>query len=444
MSNTTAVILAAGLGKRTKFPLPKMLLPLAGKPLVSHITDRVLAIFDTPPVIVSQASYHNQLATQYPQAKIVTQPEANGTADALLCAIPEIGTENILVLLGDCPLVSRELLSQMQSSDTLIKMVSFKTENPTGYGRLIRDQVGRVLAIREEKDASVEEKSIQEVNSGIMLIKKSFLMASMPKLTKNNAQGELYLTDLIALAAGDIEVISEHSTNVLGVNTLAQLSECERIIQQQKAADLLANGVLIVDPTRVTLRGQVQIGPGCIIEPNVLLENVTIGDNSYIGANCQITNSTLAKNIHIQASSVIDQASIAEGCEVGPMAHLRTGTMLSPNVCVGNFVEIKSSCLSNKTKVKHLSYLGNATIGASVNIGAGAIICNYDGQLKHPTHIDDGAFIGSNSSLIAPLKIGKGALIAAGSTISYDVPSDHIAFGRARQSNKPQKIRKED
>ena len=434
----SAVILAGGMGKRTKFPLAKVMLPLAGQPLISHIVSASQATRPNQTIIVSRPDLVNNLNKNFPNAQIAIQKKALGTANALASAKHLITSDYVLVLLGDCPLVTTELIDKVTAPmQGNIRVVAFDTDHPTGYGRILK--AGEFVSeIIEEKDATEEQKAIRCVNSGIFYIRSTFLFDMLDKITNKNSQEEYYLTDLVKFS-DQSELVIASQEELLGVNTLEDLAAAERLIQSRMIKELLNQGVLITDPQRLTLQGKVNIAPGVIIEPNVIIKNSEIGSGSHIGANSSIIDSEIANDVVILDGCVINQSCIQSGCQIGPMAHLREKVNLDKNVNIGNFVEIKASKLGGNTKAKHLSYIGNGEIGESVNIGAGTIFCNYDGKQKYQTIIHDGAFIGSNSALIAPVSIGADSLVAAGSTITDSVAHQQTAFARARQVNKANK-----
>ena len=371
----------------------------------------------------------------------IEQKEQLGTGHALLQALPAINADDrVLVLYGDVPLISEEILKTLISTTptNAIGMLTAQLANPTGYGRIKRDKQHNIVGIVEEKDATEKEKAITEINSGIYFVPANYLKKWLPELNNQNAQKEYYLTDIIACA--DKENIKVHAVSpryteeILGVNDRIQLAQLERFYQWQQAEKLMRQGVTLYDPMRLDVRGEVQVGRDVTIDVNVILEGrVVIGDECIIGPNVMLCNTELGARVEVRANSVIDGAEIATGCIIGPFARIRPGTVLATNTHVGNFVEIKNSIVGESSKINHLSYVGDSEVGKRVNIGAGTITCNYDGVNKHKTIIGDEAFIGSNTQLVAPVRIGEGATIGAGSTITEDAPAKQLTVARTRQ-----------
>ncbi|HEX6592249.1 MAG TPA: bifunctional UDP-N-acetylglucosamine diphosphorylase/glucosamine-1-phosphate N-acetyltransferase GlmU [Moraxellaceae bacterium] len=440
----SVVILAAGKGTRMKSVLPKVMQPLAGRPLLRHVVAtaqalqaaRTLVVYGHGGDLVQKAFAGDGLFW-------AEQAEQKGTGHAVQVALPQLpASGRTLILYGDVPLTTvatlDRLIAKVDSEKTL-GLIALEMANPTGYGRIVRNG-GAVTRIVEQKDASDEEKKIREVNTGIFCVPNALLHRWLPALKNNNAQGEYYLTDIIAMAAGEgvaIETVQpDQPWEVDGINDKLQLATLERVHQRVQADSLMRAGVTLIDPARFDLRGQVTHGMDVHIEPNVILEGrVVLGNNVRIGANCQLKDCEIGDNVTIKPNSLIDEAKVGAGAEIGPFARLRPGTVLAENVHIGNFVETKKALLGRGSKANHLAYLGDAEIGSGVNIGAGTITCNYDGVNKHLTRIGDGAFIGTNSSLIAPVSIGKGATTGAGSAISKDVPDDTLAVARGKQVN---------
>ncbi|OPX55675.1 UDP-N-acetylglucosamine pyrophosphorylase /glucosamine-1-phosphate N-acetyltransferase [Oceanospirillum multiglobuliferum] len=441
---TDIVILAAGQGTRMRSAKPKVLHPIAGKPMVQHVLDQVQTIPNTRiHLVVGHGAEQVQSALQGYDINYVYQHEQLGTGHAVAQALPFL-TENsrVLILYGDVPLTPAALMATLLEpvSEQSMSLLTVTLNNPQGYGRIVR-QNGNIAAIVEQKDASTEQLAITEVNTGIMAVSQVLLAKWLPQLSSNNAQGEYYLTDIIAMAAAEGVVIQgfqpEYEQQVQGVNNRVQQAELERWYQLQQAHELMLAGVTLADPNRVDIRGQVQIGSDCNIDINVIFEGtVVLGDRVSVGPNCVLKNCTIASGTSIEANSLIDQSIIAENCQIGPFARLRPQTELLAGAKIGNFVETKKSTIGVGAKVNHLTYIGDADIGAKANIGAGTITCNYDGVNKFKTVIGAGAFIGSNSSLVAPVTIGEGAVIGAGSTISKNVDANALAVGRARQISK--------
>jgi bifunctional UDP-N-acetylglucosamine pyrophosphorylase/glucosamine-1-phosphate N-acetyltransferase len=436
------VILAAGQGKRMHSNLPKVLHRLAGKPLLQYVITTAFNVSPLKPVIV----YGHQgeiLPQAFSQQDInwVLQKEQLGTGHALLQAgsfIPE--QSQVLILYGDVPLITEQTLKKLiqNTPHDAIGMLTAHLENPYGYGRIKRDKHQHVIGIVEEKDAAQDERDIREVNPGIYLIPARYLKKWLPLIENKNAQKEYYLTDIISFAVK--ENISIHTEEpalieeILGVNDRMQLAHLERFYQRQQAEKLMDQGVTLRDPMRLDIRGDVHIGRDVIIDVNVILEGrVSIGDECRIGANTVLRDVTLGQRVEVKANCVIEEAEIADDCIIGPFARLRPGALLKEKVHIGNFVEVKKSEIATGSKVNHLSYIGDTTIGQHVNIGAGTITCNYDGANKHKTMIEDEAFIGSGTLLIAPVTIGAGATIGAGSTITHDAPPNHLTLARVAQ-----------
>src|SRR3990167_9524187 len=440
------VILAAGKGTRMKSLLPKVLQPLAKKPLLSHVLQTSLRLNATRVIVVyghGGEQVKDQISSQFPGSPIewVEQREQLGTGHAVKQALPQLqDNSRTLVLYGDVPLTGDDTLNRFlnQVSPGQCGVLTVKLANPKGYGRIIRDHAGVVREIVEEKDAGDEIRKICEVNTGIMLADTLDLQAWLPKITNNNAQGEYYLTDVVKLANDhDVPVIGclvDNPVEVEGVNDKRQLARLERMYQQQLADELMVAGATLIDPARIDIRGSVSVGQDCCIDINCIFEgNVTLGDNVQIGANCVIINSSIADNSVVKPYCHIENAVIGADCDVAPFARLRPGTEMKEHARIGNFVETKNTVLGKGSKANHLTYLGDTVTGDKVNVGAGTITCNYDGVNKHKTIIGDGAFIGSNSSLVAPVEIGAGATVGAGSTITKDADQNALTVARAKQ-----------
>ncbi|MBT6279688.1 MAG: bifunctional UDP-N-acetylglucosamine diphosphorylase/glucosamine-1-phosphate N-acetyltransferase GlmU, partial [Candidatus Thioglobus sp.] len=370
----------------------------------------------------------------------VEQVEQLGTGHAVQQATPHIEEDSVsLILYGDVPLIQQTTLEQLidASKTSGIALLSVALEDPTGYGRIIRNNE-TIQAIVEQKDANVEQLKVCEVNTGIMAVQTALLKKYLSGLDANNAQGELYLTDIIESAVNDgktvASVITIDESEVAGVNDKVQLAELERIYQQQKSDQYMQQGLSLKDPSRFDCRGDLSFGQDCEIDFNTLIEGVvTLGNNTTIAPNCCIKNSKIGDHVTILANSVIEDAVIGNGASIGPFARVRPQADIGENAKVGNFVEVKKSIIGKGSKISHLSYVGDATVGADVNIGAGVITCNYDGVNKHQTIIGDGAFIGSDSQLVAPVTIGKNATIGAGSTITASAPEDQLTLSRSKQ-----------
>lgn len=432
-------ILAAGLGSRMRSPGAKVLHTLAGKPLLEHLLGTVAGLQAAAThVVIGEGGEAVKAHFNGWNLNWVEQAERLGTGHAVMQAAPAVSDEaRLLVCLGDTPLVRLETLQSLLQLEADLAILTVTRPDPSGYGRIVREG-DRVTRIVEEKDASAEEKRIREVNSGVMAIKTSVLKPWLGRLTKDKAQGEYLLTDLVEIANQDGASVRCHATEdpieVTGVNTFTQLSELERLFQRRQARALMDTGVQLMDPTRFDLRGKLTAGQGVKIDVNVIIEGeVTLAEGVTIGPNVVIRNAVIGQNTQIKANSMIEDAKIGANCSVGPFARLRPGASLANAVAIGNFVEVKKTHLGEGSKANHLAYLGDSTLGEGVNIGAGAVTCNYDGANKHETHIGDGAFIGSNVALVAPVNIGAGATIGAGSTITRDVDSQALALGRSRQ-----------
>jgi bifunctional UDP-N-acetylglucosamine pyrophosphorylase/glucosamine-1-phosphate N-acetyltransferase len=373
------------------------------------------------------------------------QEQQLGTGHAVAQALPDLPDDaRVLVLYGDVPLTTADTLQGLVENldDKTLGLLTVTLDNPQGYGRILRNSAGQVTAIVEQKDASAEQLAICEVNTGILAVSARHLKTWLPQLSSSNAQGEYYLTDIIAMAveAGMMVNVAQPSNafEVQGVNNRVQLAELERWYQRREAERLMTDGATLADPARVDVRGELRIGNDVLIDVNVVfIGKVTLGSHVSIGPGCVITDATIADGAQIHAHSVIEQASVGANAQVGPFARLRPGTQLAANTKVGNFVETKKAILGEGSKINHLSYIGDATLGVGVNVGAGTITCNYDGVNKSQTVLGDGVFIGSNSALVAPVTIGAGATVAAGSTITKDVAEQELAVARGRQRNIP-------
>lgn len=436
------VILAAGQGTRMRSAKPKVIHELAGKPMLGHVLETARALDPTKIVVVYGHGGEQVVeAIGQPDLSWVEQAEQLGTGHAVQQALPVLdGDSACLVLYGDVPLIQAETLNKLvaETAEDKLALLTVVLGNPAGYGRIVKDAAGVVTAIVEEKDASAEQKQICEVNTGVMAIPGQYLSRWLGQLDNNNAQGEYYLTDLVAMAHQQGVAISAiqalSAAEVAGVNNKQQLAELEREYQHQLAGRLMEAGATLADPARIDVRGELNIGRDVVIDVNCVFSGkVTLEDGVAIGPNCVIEDSVIGAGSVIKANSVLEQAVIGASCEVGPFARLRPGTRLSARAKVGNFVETKKAIVGEGSKLNHLSYVGDAEIGVGVNIGAGTITCNYDGVNKFTTRIEDGAFIGSNSSLVAPVTIGSGATVGAGSTIGRDAPANKLTLTRAKQ-----------
>ncbi|WP_415899590.1 bifunctional UDP-N-acetylglucosamine diphosphorylase/glucosamine-1-phosphate N-acetyltransferase GlmU [Neptuniibacter sp. QD48_11] len=437
------VILAAGQGSRMKSKLPKVLHKVGGKAMVQHVIDTASSLQGVKThVVIGHGADKLREELQGQELIFALQAEQKGTGHAVAQAMPEVANDSVvLVLYGDVPLTQSATMQEMvdiaATGDLALLTVNLK--DPTGYGRIVRDSDDKVVAIVEHKDASPEQHLINEVNTGILAVKSQYLSDWLPQLSSENAQGEYYLTDIIAMAAnGGVKISAiqpEAEEEVQGVNNRVQLAELERWYQLQRAEWLMVNGATLADPARVDVRGNVSIGQDLLIDVNVVLEgDVVLGDDVVIEPNCYLKNCIVAAGTHIKANTVIEDAVIAESCDIGPFARLRPGTQLAAKAKVGNFVETKKAIVGEGSKINHLSYVGDAVLGKDVNIGAGTITCNYDGVNKSLTEIGDNAFIGSNTALVAPVKVGAMATVGAGSTIAKPVSDDALAITRAKQT----------
>jgi bifunctional UDP-N-acetylglucosamine pyrophosphorylase/glucosamine-1-phosphate N-acetyltransferase len=447
------VILAAGQGTRMRSALPKVLHPIAGNSMLGHVIHSARQL---DPQRIHVVIGHGADAVRERLAaddlNFVLQDKQLGTGHAVAQAVPFIQSDTVLVLYGDVPLIEVETLQRLlkQVGPEQLGLLTVELDDPTGYGRIVRDGAGKVAAIVEQKDADEAQRQITEGNTGILALPFARLGDWMSRLSNNNAQGEYYLTDIIAMAVSDGLVVATEQPHdameVQGANDRKQLSELER--QLRAGRRLMAQGVTLRDPARFDVRGEVTVGRDVLIDINVILEGkVVIEDDAVIGPNCVIKDSTLRKGVVIKANSHIEGAILGEGSDAGPFARLRPGTVLEARAHVGNFVELKNAHLGEGAKAGHLTYLGDAEVGARTNIGAGTITCNYDGANKWKTVLGEDVFIGSNNSLVAPVDILSGATTAAGSTITSTVDKSQLAIGRARQKNidgwkRPEKIKK--
>jgi bifunctional UDP-N-acetylglucosamine pyrophosphorylase/glucosamine-1-phosphate N-acetyltransferase len=436
------VILAAGQGTRMRSALPKVLHSVAGKSMLGHVIDCARALSPRRiHVVIGHGADLVRETLDGNDLNWVLQGEQLGTGHAVAQALPYIiDADQILVLYGDVPLLRSDTLQRLsnQAGSSTLGLLTVTMDDPTGYGRIVRNGAGQVQAIVEQKDASAKHLLITEANTGIMALPGKQAADWLTSLSNDNAQREYYLTDVVALAVASktgIEVAQpEDEVEVMGANNRQQLSVLERSFQAREALRLMTEGVTLSDPARLDVRGDVVVGRDIFMDINVVLEGlVTIEDNVEIGPNCVIRNSVIRRGSVIKAFSHLDGADVGEGCDIGPYARLRPGTRLGRGAKVGNFVETKKADIGAGSKINHLSYLGDAVVGEQVNIGAGTITCNYDGVNKFVTHIGDNVFIGSNTALVAPLKVGAGATTGAGSTITQDVPTGALAVGRSRQ-----------
>ena len=436
------VILAAGQGKRMRSKLPKVLHPLAGKPLLAHVLDsaRLLSAGKIC-VVYGHGGDVVPAALEAPDVAWVRQEPQLGTGHAVLQALPHLDLQApTLVLYGDVPLTRISTLQGLlaQADAQTLALLTVELDDPSGYGRIVRAADGSVLRIVEERDASDNERSISEVNTGILVAPTAHLAEWLPTLGKANAQGEYYLTDIVGLAVGaGIAVRASQPDDVWevsGVNSRSQLAALERIFQSGAAARLMESGVQLADPARVDVRGELVCGIDVAIDIDCVFEGrVELGEGVVIGPHCLLKDCRVGAGSRIAAFSHLDSAEIGRDCRIGPYARLRPGTSLGAEVHVGNFVEVKNSQIAARSKANHLAYIGDATVGERVNIGAGTITCNYDGANKHRTVIGDDAFIGSDTQLVAPVAVGRGATLGAGTTLTKDAPADALTVSRAKQ-----------
>ena len=436
------VVLAAGAGKRMRSALPKVLHPLAGRPLLSHVIETARALSPTRiVVVVGHGGEAVQKAVAAPDIKFAVQHEQLGTGHAVQQALPLLDpAQPTLVLYGDVPLTKASTLKRLVDAavDGRYGLLTVTLDDPHGYGRIVRDPAGYVVRIVEQKDATLEELRISEINTGIVVTPTAQLAMWLGSLKNDNAQGEFYLTDVVerAIEAG-FDVVTtqpDEEWETLGVNSKAQLAELERIHQGNVADALLQAGVTLADPARLDVRGALNCGRDVSIDVNCVFEGqVTLGDDVSVGAHCVLRNATIGAGTRIEPFTHIDGASVGAQNVLGPYARLRPGTVLADEVHIGNFVEVKNAALGRGSKANHLTYIGDADVGARVNVGAGTITCNYDGANKHRTVIEDDVFVGSDSQLVAPVRVGRGVTIAAGTTVWKDVPEDTLVLNDKTQ-----------
>ena len=423
--------------------LPKVMQPLAGRPMIDHVITTAGKLTNKISTIIGYKKdvLNEHLSANFKNVETFVQPELNGTAGAVKAAQKKImDDEDVLILYGDVPLISHESLKNALNDNHDAVIFTMIPKDPFGYGRVLKNDSGLATEIIDEKDASPEQKKINEVFTGIMIIKGEMLLSSLDEVNNNNAAGEYYLTDVIKIASKKgvkINPIIVEETEVLGANTKSELHEIENIFREMKSKDLLEQGITLSDASRVDVRGNVTAGKDCSIDVNVILEGeITLGTNVSIGPNCYLKDVVISDNVSIEAFSHIVSTQIGADCNVGPYARLREGTVLEDQAKIGNFVETKKTKIGKGSKANHLAYLGDAEVGEDSNIGAGTITCNYDGTNKHKTKIGNKTFVGTNSSLVAPLNIGNNSYIGAGSVITKDVEDDALAVARGKQSNK--------
>lgn len=446
MTFLSTIILAAGKGQRMHSDLPKVLHRVAGKPLLQHVLNTANEL-STKDLFVVYGHGGEQVKSTIQQDGIywVEQAQQLGTGHAVAQVIEQLDSDHqVLILYGDIPLISANTLSKLVTAAEVsgFSLLTTKLAEPKGYGRIVRDSRGYILRIVEEKDADDEEKAIDEVNTGMMVVSAKKLKQYIAGLSNNNKQNEYYLTDIVEMAVTEgvnIETVLTNSTaEVQGINNRKQLAEAERNFQRLEADKLMELGATLIDPNRFDIRGEIKIGRDIQIDINAVFEGeVELGNRVTIGENCIIKNARIDDDVTIKSHSVIEDAVIGKSCQIGPYARIRPGVELADDVHIGNFVEIKKSKISDGSKVNHLSYIGDAEVGANVNIGAGSITCNYDGANKHKTIIEDNVFIGSDTQLIAPVKVARGATVAAGTTISKDVPEASLGISRSNQKHIP-------
>ena len=444
MSPLHVVILAAGQGSRMKSALPKVLHPVAGKAMLHHVIDTARQLgAERIHTVIGHGADQVRASLEDVTVNWVLQTEQLGTGHAVAQALPDLPDEaRVLILYGDVPLTRKDTLEAMVSDldDRNLALLTVDMDNPHGYGRIVRDTDGQVQAIVEQKDATAEQQDIKEVNTGILAVSARHLKNWLPALSNSNAQGEYYLTDIIAMAVNNgLSVTVSQPLNpfeVQGVNNRLQLAELERWYQRQQAERLMTEGATLADPSRIDVRGELTIGNDLWIDVNVVFEGkVTLGSNVSIGPGCVIKDASIADGAEIKAHSLIDGAVVGANAQIGPFARLRPGTELAANTKVGNFVETKKAVVGEGSKINHLSYVGDASLGRNVNVGAGTITCNYDGVNKFRTEIGDGVFVGSNTSLVAPVVIAAQSTIGAGSTITRNVAESELAVARGKQRN---------
>ena len=421
----------------------KVLQKLGGKTMLHHLLLKAKQISSKISVVVGfdKDGVENEISDLSVNAKTFMQKEQLGTADAVKTTLNQIkGDEKVLVLYGDVPLIKKTTLEDLCSIQSDISILTTILKNPTGYGRVIKDENDFATNIIEEKDATEQQKEIKEIFTGILATSGSILTELIPKIDNNNSAKEFYLTDLIGIADDNgfkINTLTSAQNETMGANSRIEQEELERTLRAMNTDELLNSGVSLVDKTRVDIRGDIKAGSDCVIDVNVILEgSVELGNNVEIGANTIVTNATIGDNTKILPFSHIESSNIGADCSIGPYARLREGSIIEDGAKIGNFVETKKTKIGKSSKANHFSYLGDADIGKEVNIGAGTITCNYDGKDKHKTKIGDASFVGTNSSLVAPVNIGKNAYVGAGSTITKDIPDNALGVGRGKQKNK--------
>ena len=438
--NIHTIILAAGKGTRMNTNLPKVMQPLGGSTIISHVIDTAKKVSDEITLVTGYKKeiLKRHVTNLYSSINEVDQDEQLGTGHAVKQAAHLItADQKVLILYGDVPLISEATIRALLNTSDECCLLSMEPEDPTPYGKIIKNNQGKAIKITEQKDASDEEQKIKEVFTGTMVVQGAWLIEALEKIENNNAASEYYLTDLVEILSSKgvrINCIQANPSEVVGANNKHELHELESILRTMKSEQLLDQGITLMDATRVDLRGQVKAGKDCSIDVNVILEgSIILGENVTIKSNVILQDVSIGDNSVIEAFSHLSSAIVGSNCNIGPYARLREGSEIGNNAKIGNFVETKKTKLGNGAKANHLAYLGDADIGDNANIGAGTITCNYDGKDKHKTTIGDNSFIGTNSSLVAPVNIGKGAYVGAGSVITKDVPDESLAVARGKQ-----------
>ena len=439
------IVLAAGQGKRMRSDLPKVLHPIGGRALLAHVLDAARALAPTKTLVVhGHGAERVRAAFSQAQVDWVLQAEQLGTGHAVQQAMKQAsGTGDVLILYGDVPLVRPASLKRLiEAARDGVAVMTTEVQDPQGYGRIVRAANGDVERIVEEKDAKADERAIREINAGFMALSGKRLQAWLGKLSNRNAQNEYYLTDVVTLAVKEgvrvVAVKIDDADEVAGVNSKAELAALERAFQRREARRLMDDGVSLADPARIDVRGTLECGRDISIDVNCLFEgHVRLGDGVRIGPNCVVRNVTLGAGTEVLPFSHLEDSEVGARCRLGPYARLRPGSILAEEVHIGNFVEVKASRLAAQSKVNHLSYVGDSEVGARVNVGAGTITCNYDGVSKNRTVIEDDCFIGSDTTLVAPVRVARGSYIGAGSTITKDTPAGQLTLARGRQVSIP-------
>ncbi len=439
------LILAAGQGTRMKSDIPKVLHQIAGKPMLAHVIERAQQLHPAK-IVVVYGHCGEQVREQLGSYEVewALQEQQLGTGHAVMQGIPALeSVDKVLVLYGDVPLIQADTLQQLidESMETSVGMLTVRVDDPQGYGRIVRDEFDRIIRIVEHNDASADELTIDEINAGIMVMDQLHLSAWLEALNNDNVQNEYYLTDVIDMAVDDGHVVAsvqpQTADEVEGVNDRVQLAKMERLMQRQLVRQLMLDGATLMDPERVDIRGSVRAGEDVTIDVNVILEGeIQIDRGVRIGANSVLRNCSIGENASILQNCVIEDAEIGGHCTIGPFARIRPGTVLTDGCHIGNFVELKNTLVGQCSKINHLSYVGDTTVGRDVNIGAGVITCNYDGANKHRTVIGDNVFLGSDTQLVAPVSVEAGATIGAGSTITRDAPAGQLTLSRSKQITK--------